>query len=318
MNIVVLDGYTLNPGDLSWEQLETLGQLTVYERTEEEQIVERAAAAEIILTNKTPLSAETISRLPKLKYIGVLATGYNIVDIDAAAKRDIVVTNVPSYSTNSVVQLVFALLLQLCQRPSEHSAAVHGGQWAACPDFTFSLFPLVELSGKTMGIIGYGEIGQRVAKVALAFGMKIIVHTRTPKAIAGLEQVHFVAKEELFTEADVVTLHCPLTAETEGIINRQTIGLMKVSAFIINTARGGHVVEQELAAALHEGKLAGAAVDVLSTEPPAKNNPLIGAPNCIITPHIAWATIEARRRLMQIAAANVQSFLRNQPNNQVN
>ncbi|AZN40803.1 D-2-hydroxyacid dehydrogenase [Paenibacillus albus] len=318
MKIVVLDGYTLNPGDMNWDAIEALGELVVYERTAKEEIVSRAADAEIILTNKTPLSAECISQLSQLQYIGVLATGYNIVDAAAAAKRGIVVTNVPDYSTHSVVQLVFALLLAHASKVSEHSDAVHRGTWANGPDFSFTLSPLHEISGKTLGIIGYGQIGQQVARAALAFGMQVIVHTRTTKAEPGLEGVRFVTREELFRTADVVSLHSPLTPDTTGIVNSETLNLMKRSAFLINTARGGHVVEAELAEALNSGRIAGAGLDVLSVEPPPADNPLLHAANCIITPHIAWATVEARSRLMAIAANNLRSFLCADIKNQVN
>ncbi|MCQ6557968.1 D-2-hydroxyacid dehydrogenase [Paenibacillus mendelii] len=318
MNIVILDGYTLNPGDLSWEPLTKLGNVTVHDRSSGDEILERSASAEVVLTNKTPLNAEVIRQLPNLKYIGVLATGYNIVDIQAAAEQGIVVTNVPDYSTHSVAQLVFALLLESCNAVAAHNAAVHDGRWSAGPDFTFTLHPLLELADKTMGIFGFGQIGQQVARVALAFGMKVIVHTRTVKRIDGLEEVRFVSEEELFAESDVVTLHCPLTKETSGMINKRTLGLMKPTSFFINTARGGHVVEQELAEALQEGKIAGAGLDVLSVEPPAVDNPLIGVSNCYITPHIAWETVEARQRLMGIAASNLQAFQGGKDINRVN
>lgn len=318
MKIVVLDGYTLNPGDLSWDEMRSLGELVVYERTAKEDIVSRAKDADIVLTNKTPMSAETLSKLPKLRYIGVLATGYNIIDTAAAAGQGIVVTNVPDYSTHSVVQLVFALLLAHASQVSAHSDAVHRGQWASCPDFSFTLSPLLELSGKTLGIIGYGQIGQQVARTALAFGMQVIVHTRTIKTVPGLEGVRFVEREELFSTADVVSLHSPLTPDTTGIVNSSTLGLMKRSAFLINTARGGHVVEGDLAEALNSGRIAGAGLDVLSAEPPSADNPLLAAANCIISPHIAWATVEARTRLMAIAANNLRGFLRADIQNQVN
>ncbi|GGD68783.1 D-2-hydroxyacid dehydrogenase [Paenibacillus nasutitermitis] len=309
MNIVVLDGYTLNPGDLSWDEMEGLGTLTVFERTSEEDIVSRAAEAEAVLTNKTPLSAETIALLPKLRYIGVLATGYNIVDIEAAGEQGITVTNVPDYSSFSVAQLVFSLILEHCVQVQKHSDAVHGGRWSAGPDFMFSLSPLLELANKTIGIIGFGQIGQQVAHIAKAFGMRIMIHSRTTKQVEGLEDVPFVSEDELFRESDFVTLHCPLTEQTKGIVSRRTLGLMKPSSFLINTARGGHIVEQDLAEALHAGRLAGAGLDVLSVEPPPSNHPLIGAPNCYLTPHIGWATVEARKRLMTLAADNLQSYM---------
>ncbi|SFS80396.1 D-2-hydroxyacid dehydrogenase [Paenibacillus sp. BC26] len=318
MRIVVLDGFTLNPGDLDWAEFNELGELIVYERTAREDIVNRALRADVVLTNKTPISAEIMAKLPQLQYIGVLATGYNVVDTEAAAEHDIVVTNVPDYSTHSVVQLVFALMLELTYHVTAHSSAVHSGRWSAGPDFTFSLHPLMELSGKTMGIVGYGQIGQQVARAALAFGMNVVVHTRTPKVVPGLESVAFVSNSELFRTADVVSLHCPLTQDTTGLVNQRTLGLMKRSAILINTARGGHVVEQDLANALNSGRIAGAGLDVLSVEPPAVDHPLLHAANCTITPHIGWATVEARKRLMGIAADNLRSFMQGDARNQVN
>ncbi|UVI32449.1 D-2-hydroxyacid dehydrogenase [Paenibacillus spongiae] len=318
MKIVILDGYTLNPGDLSWEPLKALGDVTVHDRSSGDEILERSSGADVLLTNKTPLNAETIRQLPGLKYIGVLATGYNVVDTQAAAEQGIVVTNIPDYSTHSVAQLVFALLLEQCNHVAAHNAAVHAGRWSAGPDFTFTLHPLLELADKTMGIFGYGQIGQQVARLALAFGMKVIVHTRTEKRVEGLEEVRFVSEDALFAESDVISLHSPLTKETSGIVNKRTLGLMKPTAFLINTARGGHVVEHDLADALKGGRIAGAALDVLSAEPPAADHPLIGAPNCIITPHIAWETVEARQRLMEIAASNLRSFQDGEAVNRVN
>ncbi|WP_409345796.1 D-2-hydroxyacid dehydrogenase [Paenibacillus sp. MBLB4367] len=318
MNIVVLDGYTLNPGDLSWTRLEAAGKVTVYERTAPEQIADRAAHAHIVLTNKTPLTRETIAQLPNLQYIGVLATGYNIVDIAAASERGIPVTNVPGYSTQSVAQLVFSLLLELCQQVRLHSDAVRAGDWASCPDFCFTRSPLTELAGKTLGIIGYGTIGQQVARIGLAFGMKVIASATRPKTIAGLEQVTMGSNADVFALSDVISLHCPQTPETEGLINAGSIQQMKSSALLINTSRGGLIVERDLAAALNEGKLGGAGLDVLSKEPPAADNPLLGARNCLITPHIAWATFEARQRLMDTAVDNVSSFLAGAVSNAVN
>ncbi|WP_308639193.1 D-2-hydroxyacid dehydrogenase [Paenibacillus silvisoli] len=318
MKIVVLDGFTLNPGDLDWNELEQLGELVVYDRTAREDIVGRAAGAEVVLTNKTPLSAETIRSLPELRYIGVLATGYNIVDTKAAAEQGVTVTNVPDYSTHSVVQLVFALLMEHAYHAGAHSSAVHNGRWSAGPDFSFSLHPLMELAGKTIGMIGYGQIGQQVAKAALAFGMNVIVHTRTEKSVPGLEAVRFVPIDELFRSSDIVTLHCPLTPDTTEVVNARTLGLMKRTALLINTARGGHIHEQDLADALNGGRIAGAGLDVLSVEPPAIDNPLLRAANCVITPHIGWATVEARRRLMAIASANLRSFQLGDVRNRVN
>jgi len=318
MNIVVLDGYTLNPGDLSWEAFEEMGTVTVYDRTEEEQIVERAKEADVVLTNKTPLAASALTALPRLCYIGVLATGYNIVDLAAASGQGIVVTNIPDYSTASVVQLVFAYLLEHCHHVQRHSDAVHSGRWSGSRHFMFADYPLAELAGKTIGIVGYGQIGQQVARVALAFGLNVIVQTRTEKRIEGLEAVRFASLEQLLETSDFVTLHCPLTPDTQGIINARTLERMKPTALFINTARGGHVVEADLAAALNEGRIASAAVDVLFVEPPPADNPLIGARNCYITPHIGWATFEARRRLMGIAADNLKQFHSGSPVNRVN
>lgn len=318
MRIVVLDGYTLNPGDLNWEEIGALGELTVYDRTAKADIVARAAGAKIVLTNKTPLSSEEIRELPDLAYIGVLATGYNIVDTAAAAERGIVVTNVPDYSTNSVAQLVFAYLLEHAYHVGAHSEASRGGRWAAGPDFTFSLHPFQELAGKTLGVVGFGGIGQQVARIALAFGMKVVVHSRTEKRVAGLESVAFVSQEALFRMSDAITLHCPLTEDTKGMINKETLAFMKPNAVLINTARGGHIVERELADALNEGIIAGACLDVLAVEPPAPDNPLLTAANCVLTPHIGWATVDARNRLMTIAAGNLSAFLTAEPINRVN
>jgi glycerate dehydrogenase len=317
MNIVVLDGYTLNPGDLSWESFEALGQVTVYDRTEPSLVVERLLEADVVLTNKTPLSAAAIAALPKLRYIGVLATGYNVVDIEAAGERGITVTNIPDYSTMAVAQLVFAYVLEHCHHVQHHSDAVHGGQWNRSEHFMFANYPLVELADKTIGIIGFGQIGQQVARIAIAFGMSVLVNSRTEKQVVGLEAVKFVSLHEVMSASDFITLHCPLTEQTARIINKETIGLMKPTAFLINTARGGHIAEDELAAALNEGCIAGAAVDVLSIEPPAVGNPLIGARNCLITPHIGWATFEARQRLMAIAANNLVQYNSGNPINVV-
>jgi glycerate dehydrogenase len=318
MKIVVLDGYTLNPGDLSWEGLEALGDVTVYDRTPTELILERAAGAEILLTNKTPLRAETLHRLPDLRYIGVLATGYDVVDTKAAADKGIPVTNVPDYGTASVAQMVFALLLELCQRVQRHSDAVYNGEWAASPDFCFWKTPLVELAGKTLGIVGYGAIGEQVARIALAFGMKVVAARRSKPAEAPFPNFAWAELPELFAVADVVSLHCPLTPETEGMINRGTLGRMKPGAFLINTARGKLIAEQDLADALNAGTIAGAGLDVLSVEPPSPDNPLLHARNCIITPHIAWASKEARARLLDTAVNNVRQYLNGQPKNVVN
>jgi glycerate dehydrogenase len=314
--IVVLDGYTLNPGDLDWAPLHAIGQCVIHDRTPPELVAQRAAGAEIVLTNKALLPRETIQRLPALRYIGVLATGYNVVDVVAAREKGIPVTNVPGYGTASVAQHVFALLLELTQRTGHHAQTVRDGRWSAGPDFCYWDFPLIELAGRTLGIVGYGEIGRAVARIGLAFGMNVIASTRTPRAAA--EGVAFVPLEELLRRSDVVTLHCPLTDETRGLINAGRIALMKPTAFLINTGRGPLVVEADLAAALNSGRLAGAGLDVLATEPPPATNPLLTAKNCLITPHIAWATREARQRLLGIAVGNIQAFLAGQPRHVVN
>ena len=317
MKIVVLDGKMLNPGDLSWEELERLGELTVYERTPVDRVVERSAEAEILLTNKTPLSAEVFSQLPDLRYIGVLATGYNIVDVEAAARHGVTVTNVPTYGTHSVAQMVFALLLELCHHVGAHSEAVRQGEWSRSVDFCFWNFPLVELAGKTMGIIGFGRIGRQVGNIASALGMRVLAADTNRENPPELEDFSWVEIPELLAAADVVSLHCPLFPETEGLINRENIERMKRSAFLINTSRGGLVVDADLADALNNGRVAGTGLDVLSTEPPESENPLLTAKNCLITPHISWATKEARARLMATAIKNVEAFLSGKPVNVV-
>ena len=313
MKIVILDGFTANPGDLSWDGLRQFGELTVHDRTEPGQIIERAKDAQIVLTNKVPLNAETLVKLPKLKYIGVLATGYNIVDVAEAKRRGITVTNVPGYSTDAVAQHVFAMILHLYTQLYRYNEDVQKGVWENCPDFSFGTYPVCELSGKTFGVVGYGQIGQRVAKIADAFGMRVLIHSRTKKESTFL----FVKREELFRTSDIISLHCPLTPQTEGIINRDSIALMKQSAVIINTGRGPLICEQDLADALNSGRIAGAGVDVLSQEPPKDGNPLIGAKNCIITPHIAWAGYDARVRLIQTVTENIDCFLKGTPKNVV-
>jgi glycerate dehydrogenase len=314
MRIVILDGYTSNPGDLDWSGLEAVGELTVYERTPPEHVVERANGATAVLTNKTVLSAAAIDALPDLRYIGVLATGVNIVDLDAARARGIVVTNIPSYGTSSVAQATFALLLELTNHVALHSRAVREGAWTTCADFSLALTPLVELSGLTLGIIGLGAIGQAVARVGQAFGMRVIAHDI---AAQGYEDVELVELETLFVQSDVVTLHCPLTDATARIVNAQRISLMKPAALLINTARGPLIDEQALADALAEGRIAGAGLDVLSVEPPPPGNPLLTAPNCVVTPHIAWATRAARARLIRTATENLKGFLAGEVVNQV-
>jgi glycerate dehydrogenase len=317
VKIVVLDGYTLNPGDLSWKDLEALGQCTVYERTGPEEVLSRAERAEIILTNKTVLSSDVIEKLPALKYIGVLATGYNIVDVETASERGIMVTNVPAYGTQSVAQLVFAHLLNLTHQVGHHAETVRSGRWTANPDFCYWDTPLIELAGLTMGIIGFGRIGQTTAKLALAFGMKVVAYDiARPASIT--EGCEFVGLEDVFRKSDVISLHCPLTAQTEAIVNKDRLTLMKKTAFLINTSRGPLVDEQALADALNSGRIAGAGLDVLSSEPPEKDNPLLKAKNCFITPHIAWATRSARQRLLKVVIDNVAAFLAGKPQNVVN
>lgn len=315
MQIVVLDGHVLNPGDLSWNALETLGPCTVYDRTPAADVVARAAEAEIVLTNKTVLSREIIERLPGLRYIGILATGYNVVDTAAARERNIPVCNVPDYATPSVVQMVFAHLMNLTLRVADHGRGVSAGRWSQCPDFAYWDFPLVELSGLTLGIVGFGQIGRATARVALALGMNVMAFTRTPMESPG---VRFVDLEELFRQSDAVSLHCPLTSETRHLVDAERLALMKPSAYLINTGRGPLVDERALADALHAGRIAGAGLDVLSTEPPAADNPLLLSPNCCITPHIAWATRAARERLLAAAVSNVRAFLAGTPANIVN
>ena len=315
MNIVYLDGYTINPGDLSWEPLEKLGTFTVYDRTAPEEIVERAAQADAILTNKVVLDAGILAQLPRLKYIGVTATGYNIIDIEAARAQEITVTNVRGYSTPAVAQHTFSLLLALTNHTELHSESVRSGDWTTAIDWCYWNTPLVELSKKTLGLIGLGDIGAQVARIALAFGMRVVAH-RKSSAPAG-EGVELVELDALFRESDVVSLHCPLTDETNGIINTESLASMRPTAYLINTGRGGLIREQDLADALNSGRLAGAAVDVLSTEPPQADNPLLTARNCIITPHIAWAFIESRNRLMLLTAENLAAFQQGTPSNVV-
>jgi glycerate dehydrogenase len=318
MKLVVLDGYTLNPGDLNWEGIKKFGNLVVHDRTPESLIVERCQGAEIIFTNKTPLREAVLSQLPDLKYIGVLATGYNVVDVDYAKARGIAVANVPGYGTASVVQMTFALLLELCQHVQSHSDSVRQGDWAASPDFCYWNYPLIELEGKTIGIIGFGSIGQKVADIATAFGMNIIGFSRTRSDQSHRKNFKWAELNDLLKESDVVSVHCPLFPETQGIINKDSLRLMKRTAFFLNTSRGPLMVDQDLADALNEGIIAGAGIDVLSVEPPSADNPLFKAKNCLITPHIAWATKEARSRLMGIAENNLSSFLNQKPINIVN
>lgn len=317
MKITVLDGYGLNPGDLSWEEMAKLGELTVYDRTPADKTVERARDAAIVITNKTVLGAKEIEALPELRYIGVLATGYNVVDVKAAAERGIVVTNIPAYSTRSVAQLVFALLLAVTNRVEHYSAENRRGRWSANPDFCYWDFPLMELAGKTFGIVGFGNIGATVASIALAMGMKVSAFTSKPADALPAGVAKAESLDALFTEADVVSLHCPLTPETTAMVDARRLSLMKPTAILINTGRGPLVDEEALALALNEETIYAAALDVLSSEPPKADNPLLTARNCFITPHIGWATYEARVRLMDIATANLKGWLSGTPVNVV-
>jgi len=318
MKIVILDGYALNPGDLSWDGLKQFGEIVIFDRTPIDKVIEHCNGAEIVITNKVSIGGKEINSLPSLKYIGVIATGYNIIDIEVAKQKGIIVTNVPGYSTASVVQLTFALLLELCLHVQRHSDSVMDGKWSRSLDFSFWDYPLVELSGKTMGIIGFGSIGQQVADVATAFGMNIIGNSRRQTVQTHRKNFRWAAISELLEQSDVVSIHCPLTPETEGLINKRSLKRMKSSAFLLNTGRGPIIVEEDLATALNNEVIAGAGIDVLSVEPPAKDNPLFKAKNCIITPHIAWATLEARSRLMEIAVNNLAAFISTKPVNVVN
>lgn len=318
MKITVLDGYCLNPGDLSWDGFRAVGEIQVFDRTAAEEVVTRAAGAAAVLTNKTPLSRETLAQLPELRYIGVLATGYNIVDVEAARERGIVVANIPIYGTASVAQFVFALLLELCHNVKIHSEAVRAGEWSRNPDWSFWKSPLIELAGKTMGIVGFGRIGRQTGKIADAMGMRVIANDTYHGNEPAYEGFRWAGMEELLRESDVVSLHSPLFPETKGMINAATLAIMKPSAFLINTSRGPLVVDQDLADALNAGRIAGAGVDVLSVEPPAASNPLLSARNCLVTPHIAWATQEARGRLMNTALENLLAFQGGKPRNVIN
>lgn len=316
MKIVILDGYALNPGDLSWKGLKALGELVVYDRTSPEEVVQRATGAEIVLTNKTIVSRAAIEQLPHLKYIGVLATGYNIVNVEAAKAQGIVVTNVPTYGTSSVAQATFAHLLNLTHHVGEHAAGVREGRWSASEDFCYWDFPLVEVAGLTLGIIGFGRIGRAVARIGLALEMNVLAHD--VGRIEPLDGVKRVDLDTLLAESDAVTLHCPLTADNQGLINARTLGLMKTTAFLINTARGPLIDEPALADALNSEQIAGAGLDVLSVEPPPADHPLLSARNCYITPHQAWATKTARQRLLDIVAENIRAYLDGKPQNVVN
>ena len=317
--IVVLDGYTLNPGDISWSGFDEFGEVTVYDRTEPADLLERAAGARFLLTNKVSLNLESLLALPDLAYIGVMATGYNVVDVPAARKRDIVVTNVPTYGTDSVAQHATSLLLELARQPALHADAVRNGVWTNSEDWCFTLAPISELSGKTLGVVGIGRIGRAFARICAAMGMTIIAHDEFPpskEALEGLD-VEFTGVDDLFSRADVVTLHCPLTPATEHIVNAQRLELMKPTAYVLNTSRGPLVDSAALAEALQKGTIAGAGLDVLDVEPPPADNPLISAPNCLITPHIAWYARASRQRLMDIAVENVRAFVDGAPVNTV-
>ncbi|GAA4468286.1 D-2-hydroxyacid dehydrogenase [Nibrella saemangeumensis] len=314
MHIVVLDGYTLNPGDLDWSPLESLGTVAIHDRTAADQVLDRARDATVLLVNKLVLNRQTLEQLPSLQYIGVTATGYNNVDVQAARERDITVTNVKGYGSDSVAQMTFALLLELTQHVGLHNESVRAGDWAAIDDFCYWKRPLVELAGKTLGIVGYGDIGQKVAEIGRAFGMQLIVNRRQPSSGDG---IRYVDLPTLFAESDVVTLHCPMTDENKGFVNRELLHRMKPSAFLLNTSRGGLITEADLTEALNEGRLAGAGLDVLSVEPPKTGNPLLGARNVLITPHIAWATLEARQRLLTMAIDNLRTYKEGYPQNVV-
>lgn len=317
LKIVVLDGYTLNPGDLSWKDLEALGTVKIYDRTRLGEVVERATGAQVVLTNKTVLDGEALSQLPDLKYIGVLATGYNVVNLEAARRQGITVTNIPAYSTDSVAQMVFAHLLNITQRVGHYAEEVASGHWTKQADFSYWNTPLVELAGKTLGVIGLGHTGMATARIALAFGMQVLAYTSKSAAElpAGIRKADSL--EQVFSDSNVVSLHCPLTETTKNLVNLERLKLMKREAVLINTGRGGLVNETDLAEALEKGLLAAAGVDVLSSEPPVPGHPLVGVKNCFITPHIAWATFEARQRLMGQAVRNIEAFLSGQPINTV-
>ena len=317
MKIVILDGYTENPGDLSWEELGKLGDLTVYDRTPESEIVSRIGDAQIVIPNKTPLTRATLDACPNIRYIAVLATGYNVVDIAAAKEKGIPVSNVPTYGTASVGQFAIAMLLEICHHVAHHSQTVYEGKWNACADWCYWDYPLIELDGKTMGIIGFGRIGQSTGKIARAMGMKVLAYDSFPSE-SGKAIAEYVDLDTLLAQSDVVALHCPLFPETQGIINKDTIAKMKDGVIILNNSRGPLVVEQDLADALNSGKIYAAGLDVVSTEPIRNDNPLLKAKNCIITPHISWAPKESRQRIMDCTVSNVLSFLNGAPANVVN
>jgi len=317
MRIVLLDGYTINPGDIGWGPLETFDQISIYENTSEEDIVERAKDAEILLVNKITVDDALMAKLPKLKYIGVTATGYNIVDVESAKKRGIVVTNIPAYGTESVAQYAFALILEICSRVGQHAQLVKEGAWAAQPEFCFWEHPLIELHGKTLGLIGTGRIGLAVSRMAQAFGMKVIAYNRTHYPEHENQQFTYTDKETVFRESDILSLHCPLTTETKHLIQTATLSKMKKNAILINTARGGLIKEDDLVEALKSNRIYAAGLDVLTLEPPEADHPLYHLENCFITPHIAWAPQEARFRLLEIAADNIRAFMQGEKLNVV-
>lgn len=317
MKIVILDGYTENPGDLSWEELAKLGELRVYERTSANEVAERIADAEVVFTNKTPITRATMDACPGMKFISVLATGYNIVDTQAAKEKGIPVTNIPTYGTAAVGQFAIAMLLEICHHVAHHSEAVHQGRWESSPDWCFWDYPLIELAGKTMGIIGFGRIGQTTGKIAKALGMRVIAYDSF-QSESGRELGEYVELDELLKGSDVIALHCPLFPQTEGIINKESIAKMKDGVIILNNSRGPLVVEEDLAQALNSGKVYAAGLDVVSTEPIKGDNPLLKAKNCIITPHISWAPKESRQRIMDAAVENVKAYLAGEPINVVN
>jgi len=318
MDIIALDGYTLNPGDNPWDEVEKLGNLLVYDRTDTHQILERASGADIIITNKAPLFAETLEQLPRLGFISITATGYNIVDIIAARKRGIPVSNVPEYGTDSVAQFTFALLLELCHHVGIHNDTVKAGEWSQSKDWCFWKTPQLLLTGKKMGLIGFGRIGRRVGELAHAFGMEVLAYDPQQNDVPAYKQFHWKSQEDLFEEADVISLHCAQTDDNVGFVNHDLLNLMKKDALFINAARGGLVNEGDLVRALNDGRIAGAALDVASIEPIRKDNPLLTAHNCLITPHIAWAAVAARRKLMTLTAKNIKAFMAGTPINVVN
>lgn len=320
MKIVVLDGYTLNPGDLDWDGLNALGEVTVYDRTsltDVQEVIERVGDAEVVYTNKTPMPKAVFDACPNIEFVGVLATGYNVVDVAAAKEKGIPVTNIPTYGTAAVGQFAIAMLLEICHHVAHHSDEVHKGRWETNADWCFWDYPLIELAGKTMGVIGFGRIGQATGRIAKALGMRVIANDEYPSE-AGKEIAEYVTREELYAQADVIALHCPLFPSTEGMINKESIARMKDGVIILNNSRGPLIVEQDLADALNYGKVYAAGLDVVSAEPIKGDNPLLGAKNCLITPHISWAPKESRNRLMNIAVENLRAFVNGEPVNVVN